>query len=197
MYVFFVKSAEFFNSLDEEAELGEDFLEHLHVLIVDGVMQKIVEAKATRDHEHETLVKLCGDLEEELVVIVELETVVLDVIDHTDLLLVEELPDVEHFVQVVSGHLIEVPLLHTQLLLVLLLQHLEVEVEEPLDLGRIGQTQAVDVLEEVLESAEKVGVHLRPLGRKVLLYKYARDKRQLKVRVFSEYAVVRVLNQLQ
>jgi hypothetical protein len=74
---------------------------------------------------------------------------------------------------------------------------LEVEVEEPLNLGRIGKTQAVDVLEEVLESAEQVGVHLRPLGRKVLLYKNARDECQLKVRVISEYAVVRVLNQLQ
>ena len=97
----------------------------------------------------------------------------------------------------VARHLVEVALLHAQLLFVLLLQHLEVEVKEALNLGRVCQPQAVDVLEEILERLQQVRVHLGPLRREVLLHKYARDQCQLQVCVLTKNAVVRVLNQLQ
>jgi hypothetical protein len=53
----------------------------------------------------------------------------------------------------VSRHLVEVPLLRRQLLLVLLLQNLEIEVEEPLDFRSVIGLEAVDVIKKVVEGA--------------------------------------------
>jgi|TARA_B110000305_G_scaffold230848_1_gene283571 hypothetical protein len=69
------------------------------------------------------------------------------------LLLVEELPNLQHVLKMVSRHLVEVPLLRRQLLLVLLLQNLEIEVEEPLDFRSVIGLEAVDVIKKVVEGA--------------------------------------------
>ena len=111
LYGAIVELAQLLDGLDEEAELGKDLLEHLHVLVVHGEVQQVIEAEAARDDEHETLVQLRRYLKQQLVVVVKLEAIVLDVIYHAYLLLVEELPDVEYFIQMVARHFIKVALL--------------------------------------------------------------------------------------
>ena len=91
----------------------------------------------------------------------------------------------------VACHFVEVSLLHAQLFLVLFFQDLEIEIEEALDLGRVGQREAVDVLEEAFERRQQVVVHLLPLGREILFNEYTRHQRQLAVGVVAENAFVR------
>ena len=109
----------------------------------------------------------------------QLQFVIFYVIYHAHLLLVEKLPNTEYVGEVFASDLVKVAFLNAQLLLILLLQHLTVEIEEPLDLWRVGQRETVDVLEEALEGREQVLVHLEPLGWEVLFNEYTGHKCQL------------------
>ena len=184
-------------ALSEETHLLENLLEHFNILVTDWLLQKIIQVESARDDEHEALVEAGCDLEEDLVVVGEIERVVLDIVDHPDLLVVEELPDFINRLEVLPRNFVEVALLSGQLLLILLHQHLVVEAEEPLDLGRIVCLQAVDVVEEVVEHRQQPLVQLGPVRREVLLHEDAGDSSQLVVSSLRQYAFVWVLNQRQ
>ena len=94
-------------------------------------------------------------------------------------MLVEKLPNAEYVGEVFASDLVKVAFLNAQLLLVLLLQHLSVEIEKSLDLGCVGQRETVDILEEALKGREQVLVHLEPLGWEVLFNEYTGHKCQL------------------
>ena len=146
-----VDFCELFHAVDEELQLFENLPKDLNILVVDRLVQQVVEAESASNDQHEALVQLASDVEEQLVVVLQLEAVVLDVVDHPRLLLVEELPDLENILEMVAGNFVEVTFLQTQLLLILLFQHLEVEIEEAHYLGGVLGLQAVDVVEEVVE----------------------------------------------
>ena len=178
----------------EELEFLEDLPQDLDVLVVDWLVQEVVEAEATSNDEHKALVELAGDVKEQLVVVLELQAVVLYIVDHSCLLLIEELPDFENILEVVAGHLVEMALLETELFLILFFEHLEVKAEEALDFGGVFGLQAVDVVEEVVEGLQKPLVQLRPAGREVLLHENAGHQRKLIVCILTQNTVIRILN---
>jgi hypothetical protein len=135
------------NATNKEFKLLEDLLQHLHILVVHRLMEQVVKTESASDHEHQALVELGRYLEQRLVVVLQLQAIILDVVDHARLLLVEKLPHFEHVFEVVPRHLVEVPLLGGQLLLVLLLQNLEVEVKEPLDFWGVFRLKRIYVRE--------------------------------------------------
>jgi len=94
----------------------------------------------------------------------------------------------------VSCHLVEVPLLCRQLLLVLLLENLKIEVEEPLDLRRVIGLEAVDVIKKIIEGAEYPLVQLWPITREILLDENTGYEGQLIVSIFTQDAIIWVLN---
>lgn len=120
--------AQLLYTCDEKLELFEKLVQHFDILVVDWLMEQVVETKATGDDQHKALVQFRSDVEQHLVVVLQIELVALHIEYHAHLLLVEKLPDFKHIFEVVSGDLVEVPLQSTQFLLVLLLQHAEVEV---------------------------------------------------------------------
>lgn len=83
----------------------------MDVLVIDWLMQQVVQAKATGDDQHQALVKLCRNLKQGLVVVLKLQAIVLDVIDHPGLLLVEELPYLQNVFQMVPGNFVEMAFL--------------------------------------------------------------------------------------
>ena len=126
-FVLGVELAELVDASEEEVDLLEQLFQDLHVLVVDWLVQQVVQAEPACNNQHQALIQLCSDIEEHLVIILELQAVVLQVVDQPHLLLVEELPHLEHVLQVVASHLVEVAFQGAQLLLVLLLENLEVE----------------------------------------------------------------------
>jgi hypothetical protein len=128
LWIFGVVLAQLFHTGDEELKLLKEHLEDLYVLVVHWLVQQIVQAETASNHEHQTLVKLGCDVEEDLIVVVKLQLVVLNVIDHARLLLVEKLPNFEDILEVLSRNLVEVSLQRAEFLLVLLLQDLEIEI---------------------------------------------------------------------
>lgn len=108
------------NAVYEEFQLFENLPQYLNILVVDRLVEQVVQAESTRYHKHEALVQLARDVEEQLIVVLQLEAIVLNIIDHSCLLLVEELPDFEYIFEVLARHFVKVTLLQTQLLLVLL-----------------------------------------------------------------------------
>ena len=74
-------------------------------------MEQIIQAEPAGNDQHEALVQLAGDVEQELVVILQLQAVILNIIDHSGLLLVEEFPDFEHILEMVSGNFVEMAFL--------------------------------------------------------------------------------------
>ena len=151
-----------FNAVNEELELLEYLLQHLHILVVHRLVEQIIQAEPAGNDQHEALVQLAGDVEQELVVILQLQAVILNIIDHSGLLLVEEFPDFEHILEMVSGNFVEMAFLQAELLLILFFQHLEVEVEEALDLGNILRLEAVEIVEQVVKGLQQPLVQLRP-----------------------------------
>ena len=121
--------------------------EHLNILIIDGLVQQVVEAESAGYHEHEALVELARDVKQDFVVVLKLQAVILNIVNHSRLLLVEELPDLENIFEVLACHLVEVALLVIQLLLVLFLQHLEVECQEPHYFRGVLGLKTVDIVE--------------------------------------------------
>ena len=99
--------AELLNTLNKKLELLEDLLENLDVLVIDRLMQQIIKTEPTGNNQHETFVKLCRDIEQYFVVILELQAVVFNIVDHSHLLLVEEFPHFEHVFQMLAGYLVE------------------------------------------------------------------------------------------
>lgn len=97
----------------------------------------------------------------------------------------------------VSSHLVKVTFLGGQLFLVLLFQHLEVEIKEPLDLGGILSLQGVYVCEKLVECRKQPLVKLRPVRGKILLDEDACHYSELIIGILSEYAVVWILNERQ
>ncbi len=105
---------------------------------------------------------------------------------HLLTLLVEELPHARNRLQVLLGHLVEVPLRGAQFFLVLLLHHLEVKPKEPLDLGPVLQLQLVEAPVQLLQKLQQPVVQLGPLSGKVVLDEYRYDERELVVGIFCE-----------
>ena len=92
----------------------------MDVLVVDWFVQQIIETEAASYDQHEALVKFGCDLEERLIVVLQLQAVVLDIIDHPHLLLIEEFPHFQYIFKMLSGYLVKMALLSRQLFLILL-----------------------------------------------------------------------------
>jgi hypothetical protein len=189
--------AQLLHTLSEEPQFLEQLLKDLDVLIVDWLMEEVVEAESTGNDQHQTLVELGCDFEQDFVVVGEVERVVLDVVDHAGLLVVEEFPDLEHVLEVVPGDLVEVALLGRQFLLILLFKHLEVKIQKSLNFGSVFGLQTVDVGEQIFEGAHEPLVQLGPVGGEVLFHEDARHPDQLVVGILPQNAVLWVLNQMQ
>lgn len=72
-------------------------------------MQQVVETEATSNDEHQAFVKLCGNLKQNFVVVLKLKTIVLNIKNHSCLLLVEKLPDFKYVFEMLSSHFVEMP----------------------------------------------------------------------------------------
>ena len=110
-FILEVHFAELFDTVDEEFQFFEEVMQYLDVLVVNRLVQQVIQAEPTRDDEHETFIELGRYVKECLVIILKLQTVVFDIVDHARLLLVKELPDLQHVLEMVSSHLVEVALL--------------------------------------------------------------------------------------
>lgn len=64
-----VHFAQLFDAVDEEFQFFEKMVQHLDVLVVYRLVQQVVQAKPTRDDEHKTLIELCCNIKECLVII--------------------------------------------------------------------------------------------------------------------------------
>ena len=144
-----------FDATNKELKLFKNLLEYLNILVVHWLVKQVIETKPTRDDQHQTLVKFCRNLKQNLVVVLELQAIILNVINHSGLLLVEKLPHFQNIFQVVSSNLVKVPLLGGQLFLVLLFQNLEVEIKESLDFRSVLRLQRIYVRKKLVESCQK------------------------------------------
>lgn len=83
--------------------------------------------------------------------VLKLQLPCIGILHHPHLILVEELPHLEHCFEMVSGHLMELSFGCNQLLLVLLLHNFEVELEESLDTRDLLYFKGVQTLKELFK----------------------------------------------
>ena len=109
-------------------------------------MKQVVQTESTSNYEHETLIKLGSDVKEHLIIVCQLQGLILNIVNRSGLLLVEEFPDLEDTFQMLPSYFMELALKCCELLPVLLLQNLEIIVKEPLDFGSVLSAQAIDIV---------------------------------------------------
>ena len=90
-----------FRAIDEHLKFLNHESHFFDIIIILRLLHQIVNAEAACNYEHQTLIKLGGDIEETLIVVGEVYLIRSGVPNHLGLLVVEELPDKEHTVQVV------------------------------------------------------------------------------------------------
>lgn len=98
------------DAVNEKLKLLEDLSEDLDVLIIDWLVQEVIEAESTGNDQHQAFVKLAGDVEQNLVVVLKLEAVIFDIVNHSGLLLVEKFPNLKYIFEVITRHFIKVTL---------------------------------------------------------------------------------------
>ena len=67
--VFVIKFAELLNALNEKLKFFQNLFENLNILVINRLVQQIVETKPTSNDQHQTLVKLSCDVEQDFVVV--------------------------------------------------------------------------------------------------------------------------------
>lgn len=138
--------------MDVKLQFLDEHLENFYILVVHRFVQQVVEAEATRNHQHHALVKSRSYVKRNLIVILELKGIVFEVEYHSALLVVEVFPDLEDLLQVLSGYFVEMALQGAQLLLVLLLEYLKVKAQKSLNLGSVFCPQTVNIIIQVFKS---------------------------------------------